>query len=939
MPLPELVAAAGGVCVSGPCVGDICGIAYDSRSIRPGFLFAAMKGAETDGRQFIAQAVANGAIAVAGENIADYAVPGISMIECDDMRTATASMSAAFYGQPSKRMGVVGITGTNGKTTTAMILRSILEHAGNRTGFIGTIGYITGEAEIVPASRTTPESPDLQAMLADMAENGLAHAVMEVSSHALALKRVHGCEFEAVVFTNLTQDHLDFHSTMEEYFETKSELFDHLRPGGFGAINVDDAYGARLVDSSELADTRLITFGVESAADVRAFDVESGMRGLRFRIEWEGGSRVASSGLIGRHNVYNILAAFSVAVGLGIAVDVVIEAIAAANRVPGRFERVDAGQDFVVAVDYAHTHDALERSIAAARAIAGASAKLSGLSSGQGRVITVFGCGGDRDRGKRPKMGAVAAKHSDYVVITNDNPRRERPEDIIADILAGVKKDGHIVIPDRREAIRHAIEAAKSGDVVLIAGKGHEDYQETGGVKTHFSDREEALTALRERIGFTGASIDTRTIKAGELFVALPGAKADGHAFVPQAFSKGAAAALVKSDYIRPEGIEESRLIRVPDPLVALQGMAMRRRAMRGDIPVVGVTGSAGKTTTKEMIATVLGARFDVLKTSGNLNNHIGVPLTLMALQPSHTAAVVEMGMNHPGEIRKLSEIARPTVGVITNIGPAHLEGLGSVENVLAAKLEILDHLQGPIVLNADNQYLANAAIRIADGANAVSSITSCKVITYGLKEGADIRATDVQAGADSVSFVVNLASGGVKFRIPVPGIFNVSNVLASIAVGTILGIPLHEMAERLSNFSGASMRFEIANIGPYLVINDAYNANPLSMRAAIETLAAQDGRKVAVLGDMLELGPDAARFHEEILRFARGRGIDRIVTVGPIFRYAIDTAMVDATAFNDAATAASAIGSIIRAGDRILVKGSRGMAMENVARGIRDAC
>jgi UDP-N-acetylmuramoyl-tripeptide--D-alanyl-D-alanine ligase len=360
--------------------------------------------------------------------------------------------------------------------------------------------------------------------------------------------------------------------------------------------------------------------------------------------------------------------------------------------------------------------------------------------------------------------------------------------------------------------------------------------------------------------------------------------------------------------------------------------MAMRRRAMR-NIPVVGVTGSAGKTTTKEMIAAVLSARFDVLKTGGNMNNHIGVPLTLMALQPAHTAAVIEMGMNHPGEIRELARIAGPTVGVITNAGPAHLEGLGSVENVLAAKLEILDHLQGPIVLNMDNPYLAES----------VSALTR-EVITYGLKEAAGIRATDVQAGADSVSFVC----GGVRFRIPSPGLFNVSNALAAIAVGTTLGVSMEETAERLANFSGTAMRFEIANIGPYLVINDAYNANPLSMHAALETLAAfatsanqaaPRNRTVAVLGDMLELGPDAARFHEEILRFARSKAIDRIVTVGPFFRYAIDTAMVDAAAFNDAATAASAIGSIIRAGDRILVKGSRAMAMENVVRGIRDAC
>jgi len=460
-------------------------VVYDSRKAEPGCLFAALRGVKADGAAFIKPAVDKGAAAVLYEKYKGERPAGVTFVKVADARLTMALVASAFYGRPSEKLKLAGITGTNGKTTTSYLIKAVLESAGSGVGLLGTISYRVGD-KVLPAPNTTPESVDLQSYLAGMVDAGAAYAVLEVSSHSLSMKRVAGCEFKVKVFTNFTQDHLDFHGSMEEYYGAKKMLFTDY--GGTNVINLDDPKSGDLVAAAR---GPVITYGINMAADVSARDVELGSGGLTFTLAAAGRETRMRSGLVGRHNVYNILAAAGTCIALGISPDAVSDGISNMAGVPGRFEKVDAGQGFAVLVDYAHTEDALERAISAAREFT------------TGRLITLFGCGGDRDRTKRPKMGRLASMMSDVVVLTSDNPRTEDPLSIMAGVEAGIKEDGskkkgegYFAVADRGDAIRFAVGLAKAGDTVLLAGKGHEDYQIIGDTKYHFDDRETARDAI-----------------------------------------------------------------------------------------------------------------------------------------------------------------------------------------------------------------------------------------------------------------------------------------------------------------------------------------------------------------------------------------------------------------------------------------------------------
>jgi UDP-N-acetylmuramoyl-L-alanyl-D-glutamate--2,6-diaminopimelate ligase len=469
---------------------QIRGLDYDSRRIQPGWLFFAFPGARVDGREFAAQGVAKGAVAVVSELPAPegFSAPWIQVAHG---RHALALASKAFYGKLDEQIPLVGITGTNGKTTTSYLIDSILRTAGKTTLLAGTIEYHLG-SKVLPAPNTTPESLDLHRMLADLnsippeGPNAKA-ATMEVSSHGLALGRVYGLQFHTAVFTNLTQDHLDFHATMDDYFAAKQLLFTGSGgpPPRYSVINRDDEWGRKL--GTGRSSSQHLWYGLGSEAMVRARHIHSAFTGLRFEVVFDKIRFDVQSPLIGKINVYNILAACCAGMTFQFTPDEIVRGIAACRGVPGRFERVDEGQAFAVVVDYSHTEDALRNAISVAR---GLNAK---------RVITLFGCGGDRDRAKRPLMGKAAGELSDLVILTSDNPRSEDPLQIMNDALVGLRRTDTrtIVEPDRAAAIRKAIEEAHAGDVVILAGKGHETYQIFRDRTIHFDDREVAREALR----------------------------------------------------------------------------------------------------------------------------------------------------------------------------------------------------------------------------------------------------------------------------------------------------------------------------------------------------------------------------------------------------------------------------------------------------------
>ena len=471
---------------------DVTGVEYDSRRVKPGCVFVAMRGESSDGNRFIDQAIQAGAVAVVTDSTTQTPRQGIAWAVVPHGRRALARLSENFYKHPAERIAVTGITGTNGKSTTAFLIESILAAAGRKSALIGTIEYHVA-GHVYPAPHTTPEALELARLFNEALGLGATDAVMEVSSHALAQERVFGVPFDVAVFTNLTRDHLDYHKTMGEYFAAKRVLFEGCGtdPPRASVTNLDDEYGAKLAAFSKKRSAVVLTYGWERG-DFHAEKVDISPRGTRFDISTPQEKIAAFSPLIGRVNVYNILAAAAACYARGCTTQSIARGVESLTHVPGRFERVDCGQPFTVVVDYAHTEDALRNLTALAR-------EFVTRSGGAGRVLTVFGCGGDRDRAKRPLMGEAAGRGSDFVVLTSDNPRSEDPRSIINDALVGLQKAGvkYSVEVDRRKAIALAIGEARPGDLVLLAGKGHEKVQVIRDGSQPFDDVQVARDALR----------------------------------------------------------------------------------------------------------------------------------------------------------------------------------------------------------------------------------------------------------------------------------------------------------------------------------------------------------------------------------------------------------------------------------------------------------
>lgn len=479
--LGEIMEVLDEVEVSGETGETISGITLDSRLVSPGDLYVCIPGFTSDGHDFAGSAVKAGASALLVQRFLPLDVP---QLKVKDTRHSVGYLAAEFYNHPSQKLVLVGVTGTNGKTTVTYLIEQIVKQAGKKTGIIGTLGSKIVDRQL-PAQHTTPESTGIQKLLNDMVVSGVDTAVMEVSSHALDLGRVNGCDFNAAVFTNLSQDHLDYHQNMDDYLRAKALLFSRIdgrNQNRFAVINADDPAAKYL---QQKASCRTVNYAVDSPADFKAEKIELSERGVRFNVRYEGVSTEVFYSTPGKFSVYNALAAFAWGIAGGYSPETITDALAGIRGVPGRFESIQRGQPFLVIVDYAHTPDGLDNVLRTAREIT------------SGKLLTVFGCGGDRDRKKRPLMAEAACRWSDYVVVTSDNPRTEEPGKIIEDILKGMNDTDHAVIEDRRKAIKYACAAALPGDTIVIAGKGHEDYQIIGQTKIHFDDREEVIEALR----------------------------------------------------------------------------------------------------------------------------------------------------------------------------------------------------------------------------------------------------------------------------------------------------------------------------------------------------------------------------------------------------------------------------------------------------------
>ncbi len=978
---------------------EIISIHYRAQDVEPGGLFVAIPGLVADGHEFIDEALTRGASVLITQKLVER---DAIIIEVENSRKALSTISSRYYANPSEKLTMIGITGTNGKTTTARLIEGMLLEAGIKVGVIGTLNY-RYSGKIYGNPMTTPESLDLQKILAEMIQDGITHAVMEVTSHAIDQDRIYSCNFDIKIFTNLSQDHLDYHGDMNSYWLCKKGMFTKIfKPGSndgkvFTILNHNDERGRELINEldNRPGEQEVISVGFADTNAVWPQDFTYDLTGITGNISTHAGAFHFKSPLVGRYNLENILSTVGVGVALNLPLETIKAGIEAVNIVPGRLEPILNNHGRFVYVDYAHTPEALKNVLSALGSSAG------------GRIICVFGCGGNRDKTKRPQMGQIASKLADFTVITSDNPRTERPLEIINQILegthktttnayrpselkAGFQKKGYVVEPDRRRAIQLAILESRPGDTVLIAGKGDETYQIIGDRTISFDDRREAEKALtmlnvdgaetkgghsKEPIhpnpkhntfspglqtrkpapwmsaeileaaggallcgdlkrSFSGISIDSRRISLDDLFIAIEGDVHDGHHFLGDVINQGVRGLLVNRDKANTLPFREYQkeglvCIGVKDTTRALGDIAAYNRK-RTNVSVIAITGSNGKTSTRKMTAGVVKQRFCTLAAQGNLNNVIGLPLNMLNFNYDHEWAVLELGMNRPGEIERLTEICSPEIGVITNIGPAHLEGLGSIDAVMRAKGELLDRIEstGTMILNADDPRI----LQLAKG-------TSKNILFFGLAETAEVRAREVRKRGLGLSFSLVLPDDRISVDLKTPADFMVSNALAAAAVGHRLGLTPSEIKAGLESFDPVKGRMNIlkTNRGIH-IIDDTYNANPGSMEAAIRTLRIlkDKNRGILVAGDMLELGEHAEAMHRKIGAIAAKSDISSIYVTGQfadaVATGAGDEYMESQNIFTGSKEAIiERITDQLNPGDWVLVKGSRGMAMETI--------
>lgn len=897
---------------------DLC---LDSRQIQPGDVFFACPGIAADGRAYMDQAVAAGAAAIVCAAGGGQTPPeGTPILVVDSLNALLGEIAHLWYGRPSDALTVIAVTGTNGKTSTARWLADALNAEGMPCGTIGTLGVFLADGRDLGGVLTTPDVLTLHRSLAAIVRSGAMAAAIEASSIGIEQGRLDGVRIQVAGFTNLTRDHLDYHGTLERYKQAKFALF--ARPGLRGAvINADDAAGAELLAQTAPSGHRVgYSLDADADTDFRAEDIQHGADGLVFNLVTPDGRAQILTHLVGEHNISNLLLVAGVLRELGWGLRRIARALAVLHPVPGRLQVVSAVGGVgatrlqpLVVVDYAHTPDALERVLAALRPVA---------QERGGRLWCVFGCGGDRDAGKRPLMGAVAARLADDVVVTTDNPRAEAPDAIIEAIVAGMPARPQVQA-DRAKAILDAIWRAGERDVVLLAGKGHETYQEIHHVRSPFDDREWARFALSWQQDQT-LSTDTRSLPAGALFLALRGEHFDGHDHLAAAEQAGARAAVVTAAM---PGTELPQIV-LGDTHQALIRIAAVWRGLF-DIPVIAVTGSNGKTTTKEMISAILAAwcgEGGRLATQGNFNNEIGVPLTVLRLRDNHRAAVMELGMNHPGEIAVLAAIAQATVALVNNAQREHQEFMSSVDAVARENGAALQALpaDGVAVFPADEAY----------GDLWQELAGERQVRRFGFAESADVHASQIRAGTEQTEFRLHVGSDSATVILHAPGRHNLRNALAAAACTSAAGAPLPAITAGLAAFApvGGRMRPEMLADG-FQLIDDTYNANPDSVRAAVDVLAGLDGRRILVLGDMAEVGDQGPAMHAEVGGYARQCGVDLLLTLGPACRDAVRAFGGPAQAFD---TLEALLPALLAARPaHILVKGSRSMRMERVVQAL----
>ncbi|HNQ43078.1 MAG TPA: UDP-N-acetylmuramoyl-L-alanyl-D-glutamate--2,6-diaminopimelate ligase, partial [Candidatus Cloacimonadota bacterium] len=852
--------------------------------------FIAIKGGSFDGHSFISDALRRGASLAVGTQDSPEDIP---YIKVKDSRKAAALAAKVFFCNPSSAFTLIGITGTNGKTTTSLMLFQALGLMGLKCGWIGTLGYKIGTQDF-PTLHTTPDIIQLNEIFSAMHEQGVSHVVMEVSSHALALDRVYGVEFDYCMFSNLTREHLDFHGNMDDYFETKYTLFSRAaESGATSIINLHDPFGQEIYSRLNEKKARVYGLGQEQEVLTEAPDtyfqisnVCTSLEGSTFTLSSQDLDLHIASKLIGQFNAENLALAVTTLIVMGFDPSDIMKHVIKLQPVRGRIEPVPNTRGLGVFIDYAHTPDAISNLVSACRKLP------------HQRIITVIGAGGNRDKGKRPLMLKAALSQSDAVIVTDDNPRTENPDQIIYDIVQ--ESDFYLpwwIIRNRSEAIHAAIRLACEGDIVLICGKGHETYQEISGVRHDFDDHKVAAQALRKPLvekasdelilpldlltiqllsgtnhpggGYTQPvqlryiSTDTRKIKPNSLFVAIKGEHYDGNKYIEDVLRDVTCMAIGSNQQARHE-----RFFYAENPALFMS-MILKKYLQMFHIFKIALTGSTGKTSTKEILALILETKAPVLKTAKNENNIIGLAQTILRIEPSHRYGVFELGTNHFGEISSLADSLLPDAGVILNIGPSHLEYFGDEEGVFREKTCLFKRPLAQRFFPADDPRF---------------EVFDQQGISVGYKADASYQITNLSLDGKGQSFELN----GTKWQIPYQARHYVINAAFAIALALELKLDPESIQAALNVPLTIENRMQIEHIGGMILIIDCYNANPISMQSALETWhdTAPILPHIAYLGDMLELGSQAVMYHKMIGAMLAEMGCSALYTIGDLSRH-----------------------------------------------------
>lgn len=931
----------------------------DTRALRTGDVFVAWPGAARDARHHLDDAFARGAVCavIDAAGAAAYEVSA-RVLRVSDLQAIAGGLADAWYGHPSRHMTVLAVTGTNGKTSCALWAARALAAAGRPCGVIGTLGLGMPDA-LRSTGLTTPDPVQLHHALADMRDRGVAHCALEASSIGVQERRLDGVRLHAVGFTNLTQDHLDYHGSMASYAAAKRRLFDWpaLRAA---VINVDDPTGTLFAGHALQKGLHLQTVSLSQHADWALTALSEEDAGMRLRVRC--GARLAdlTVPLLGRFNASNLLVVCGLLATCGLDFDAIVSSIATVTAPPGRLQGLGGIAAPLVVVDYAHTPDAIGHALQALRGVA---------QRRGGKLWCVLGAGGDRDRSKRAPMAAAAEAVADRIVLTSDNPRSEIPQEIVSDLMQGLVAPARtLAVTDRAQAIAQTVSHADAEDVVLVAGKGHETTQEVRGVKRPFSDVFHVRLALAQRgagcfnlrelhawvggrlrgnplLALHGVSTDTRTLRAGELFVALKGERFDANDLVRDAVAAGAGAVLTErslADFDVP-GIE------VSDSLAAFGRLARAWRRQQAAMPLIAVTGSNGKTTVTQMLASILAAwqgEDGRLATQGNFNNEIGLPLTLLRLRPGHLAGVVELGMNHPGEVGRLAAICEPTVGLVNNAQREHQEFMETVEAVALENGSVIESLppDGVVVYPADDPqapiWRAQAGARTLMRFCLRDAVAGAGVLVP--TADAEVHGVVEALGDGMVLHLQTPTLTAARVRLQLIGRHNAHNALAASAAALAAGAPLSAVIDGLEAFRAVPGRMQRiarrwSDGHALLLIDDTYNANPDSVRAAIDALAALPGRRLLVLGDMGEVGTQGAAFHAEVGAHAAACGLDAVWCVGTQSAAAADAAAAGGVDASRVAAVEAIDTGAMHAFDAVLVKGSRFMRMERIVAAVQQ--